>query len=139
MTREKIDLLQEYLNEKIPNCPNTWQSFKETHQNAAIHTFGKKKNQSSDWFDENDTEIINLLKNKQLNRQEIQRRTRTMNNYWFLARANEAEAYHKQKKLSAKFTVQDQGTPIRSSRNLICLTSLWKLMKVSLRNLTPFQ
>ena len=88
MTREKVDRLQEYLNEKLPDCRNTWQSFKEILRNAAIHTFDKKKNQNSDWFDENDTEITNLLKNKHLNRQEIRR------------------------KVHAKFTAQDLGTLI---------------------------
>ena len=99
MTREKINRLQEYIYEKIPNCPIDWESFKEILQDAAIHTFGKNKNQSLDWFDENDTEIMNLLHNKHLNRKEVQRRIRTMKNDWFLARASEAETYHKQKKL----------------------------------------
>ena len=100
MTQEKIDLLQEYLNEKLSECSNTLQSFKQTFQDAAIRTFGKKKKQSSDWwFDENNLEIRNLLKNKHHSRQEIQKRICAMKNDWFLTKAKEAQAYHDQKKL----------------------------------------
>ena len=97
MTQEKIDLLQEHLNEKVLECSKT--CFMQTLQHAAIRTFGKKKKQSSDWFDENDLEIRNLLKNKHHSRQEIQKRICAMKNDWFLTKAKEAQAYHDQKKL----------------------------------------
>ena len=120
MTQEKIDRLQEYINENLPNCSNTWESFKETLQNAAIHTFGKKKNQNSDWFDENDLEIRTLLKNKHLNRQEIQKRIRAMKNNWFVTKANEAEAYHKEKKLGEFYSIirQVHGPRSRNTKQI---------------------
>ena len=83
MLQEKIDLLQEYINEKLSEFLNTWRSFKQTLKDAAIRTFGKKKKQSSDWFDENNLEIRNLLKNKHHSRHEIQKRIRAMKNDWF--------------------------------------------------------
>lgn len=98
MTSEKIDLLQGYLNEKLPECSYTWESFKETLQNAATNTFEKRKKQNSDWFDENDTEIQKLLKDKHLNRREIQKKIRAMKNDWFTRKAKEAETFHLQKK-----------------------------------------
>ena len=42
---------------------------------------------SLDWFDDNDVQIHALLKNKHLNRNELQKRIRHMKNDWFVQKA----------------------------------------------------
>ena len=87
MTPEKIDYLQRYLTDKLSVCPYTWESFKATLKDARNNTFEKRQKRNADWFDENDYEIQNLLKDKNLNRREIQKRIRQMKNDWFTRKA----------------------------------------------------
>ena len=68
-----------------------------TLQDAAKHTFDQKKKVSNDWFDDEDEEIQRLLKDKQLNRNELRDRVRLLKNQWFHERATEAERYAQSK------------------------------------------
>ena len=97
MTPEKIDYLQCYLTDKLSVCPYTWESFKTTLKGATNNTFEKRQKHNADWFDENDTEIQKLLKDKNLNRGEIQKRIRQMKNDWFTRKAEQTETFHLQK------------------------------------------
>ena len=49
---------------------------------------------SLDWFDDNDVQIHALLKNKHLNRNELQKRIRHMKNDWFAQKANQMERFY---------------------------------------------
>ena len=91
LTSEKIQRLQLFLDEKLPDCRHDWEDFKMTLQDAAKHTFDQKKKVSNDWFDDQDEEIQRLLKDKQLNRNELLRdRVRLQKNQRFHERATEA-------------------------------------------------
>ena len=68
-----------------------------TLQDAAKHTFDQKKKVSNVWFDDQDEEIQRLLKDKQLNRNELRDRVRLLKNQWFHERATEAERYAQSK------------------------------------------
>ena len=93
LTSEKIQRLQLFLDEKLPDCRHDWEEFKVTLQDAAKHTFDQRKKVSNDWFDDQDKEIQRLLKDKQLNRNELRDRIRLLKNQWFHERATEAERY----------------------------------------------
>ena len=82
ITSEKIQCLQLFLNEKLPDCIHDWEDFKMTLQDAAKHTFDEKRKVSNDWFDDQDEEIQRLLKDKQLNRNELRDRVRLLKNQW---------------------------------------------------------
>ena len=132
MTQESIHMLREYLNEKLPECQNTWESFKETLQNAATHAFSKKRKSNSDWFDENDIEIKTLLKDKHLNRRDIQKSTRAMKNDWFTNKAKQAETFYQQKKHSEFYAIirEVHGPKTRNS-NQNKIQSLLRVFKRS--------
>ena len=67
---------------------------------------------TSDWFDENDTEIQKLLKDKKLHRKEIQMQIRIMKNAWFTRKAKEAEDFHRQRKQGEFYaTIRDVYGP----------------------------
>ena len=97
LTSEKIQRLQLFLDEKLPDCRHDWEDFKMTLQAAAKNTFDQKKRVSNDWFDDQDEEIQRLLKDKQLNRNELRDRVRLLKNQWFHERATEAERYAQSK------------------------------------------
>ena len=97
LTSEKIQRLQLFLDEKLPDCRHDWEDFKMTLQDAAKHTFDQKKKVSNDWFDDQGEEIQRLLKDKQLNRNELRDRVRLLKNQWFHERATEAERYAQSK------------------------------------------
>ena len=76
----------------------------------------KQKKQNKDWFDENEREILALLKNKKLNRRELQQIVRMIKNDWFTRKASEAEKYRLENNLKDFFaTLRDVYGP--SSRN----------------------
>ena len=79
--------LQSYLTDKLSVCPYTWESFKTTLKDATNNTFEKRQKRIADWLDENNTEIQNVLKDKNLSRREIQKRIRQMKNGWFTRKA----------------------------------------------------
>ena len=68
MNRERKEKLERFLNERLPECKTDWEDFKLLLQEAADHTFGRKKVVSNDWFHDQDEEIRKLLKDKKLNR-----------------------------------------------------------------------
>ena len=83
---------------------------------AASNVFPKQRKQNKDWFDENDQEILVLLKNKNLNRRELQQRVRKIKNDWFTRKASEAEKYRLENNLKDFYaTLRDVYGP--SSRN----------------------
>ena len=93
MTRERKDKLEQFFDEKLPECSEEWDDFKALLQEAAEHTFGKKKKASSDWFDEQDEEVQQLLRDKKLNRAALRDRIRTLKNNWFQQKAEQAEQF----------------------------------------------
>ena len=97
MTPEEIDYLQCYLTDKLSVCPYTWESFKTTLKDATNNSSEKRQKHNADWFDENDIEIQNVSKDKNLNRREIHKRIRQMKNDWFTRKAKQAETFHLQK------------------------------------------
>lgn len=92
--KEKLEL---FLNENLPNCNNNWEDLKNLLCAAASHTFGTKKRESSDWFDDQDEEIQRLLKDKKLHRNELRIRVRALKNQWFKEKAEEAERFAQMK------------------------------------------
>lgn len=94
MSIERKERLEQFLNEKLPECKYEWDEFKTLLQDAAKHTFEKKKKKvSNDWFDDNDEEIRQLLENKRLNRNELRERIRLLKNRWYQEQAEKAERY----------------------------------------------
>ena len=99
LTDKKKHMLETFLEEKIPDCESSWDDLKEVLQNAADHIFEKKKRKSEDWFDDQEKEIQELLKEKRKTgdikglREEI----RKMKNTWFQQKAEEAERYAQEK------------------------------------------
>ena len=59
----------------------------------AHHTFGKEKVVLSDWFEDQDEEVKNLLKDKNPNRSALRERIRAMKNKWFQKKAEKAKQY----------------------------------------------
>ena len=94
--------MQQYLDEKLPDCSYEWEDFKALLQEAANHTFDKKKKSPNDWFDENDTKIQDLLKNKDLGRKQLRDHIRLLKNRSYQEKAQEAE-YHAQAKNYREF------------------------------------
>ena len=99
VTPEIIARLQQYFDNNLTNLPQEWADLKECLQNAATFAFGKKRKQQNDWFDEHDFEIYALIKDRHLNKKEIQRRVRQIKNNWFLNKANQAEIFYNQNNL----------------------------------------
>ena len=97
MTRERKDKLEQFLDEKLAECSEEWDDFKALLQEAAEHTFDKKKKASNDWFDEQDEEIQQLLRDKKLNRAALRDRIRTLKNNWFQQKAEQAEQFAQEK------------------------------------------
>ena len=97
VNRERKEKLERFLNERLPECKTDWEDFKLLLQEAADHTFGKKKVVSNDWFDDQDEEIQKLLKDKKLNRNALRERIRAMKNMWFQKKAEQAEQYSQEK------------------------------------------
>ena len=94
MTPEVIDYLQSYLTDKLSVCPYTWEYFKTTLKDATNNTFEKRKKRNGSM---KTTQIQNLLKDKNLNSREVQKRIRQMKNDWFTRKAKQAETFHLQK------------------------------------------
>ena len=88
MFTELKERSEQFFNEKLPECKYEWDDFKTPLQDAA-----KKKKLSSDWFDDNDEEIHQLLENKRLNSNELRERIRSLKNSWFKEQAEKAERY----------------------------------------------
>ena len=97
MNSEWKEKLECFLNERLPECNTDWEDFKLLLQEAADHTFGKKKVVSNDGFDDQDAEIQKLLKDKKLNKNALRERIRTMKNMWFQKKAEQGEQYSQEK------------------------------------------
>ena len=67
--------LEKFLNEILPECSEDWEEFMIFLQEAADHTFRKKV--SNDWFDYQDEEVQEPIKDKKLNRNALRDRIRT--------------------------------------------------------------
>ena len=78
-------------NERLPECSEDWEEFKILLREAADHTFGKKK-VLDDWFDDQDEEIQELLKDKKLNRNALRDHIRTLKKRCNQKKAEEAES-----------------------------------------------
>ncbi|KXJ30103.1 hypothetical protein AC249_AIPGENE13052 [Exaiptasia diaphana] len=91
--------LLQFLNEKLPECKHEWEDFKTLLQVAAKHTFEKKKKVSNDWtFDDQDEEIMQLLDNRKLNRNELRECIRLLKNrLQYQEQAEKAERYSQAK------------------------------------------
>lgn len=76
---------------------NLLYSCQKVLQSAATYVFGKKKRVQNDWFDDQDEEIRNLLKDKKQNRDALRKRIRELKNNWFQQKAEEAERYSQEK------------------------------------------
>ena len=85
--RERKDKLELFLNENLPDCIEDWDHFKELLQNAARHTFGKKKKISNDWFDDQDAEIQELLRTLLFIFLFLREKIRSLKNNWFQRKA----------------------------------------------------
>ena len=91
---------------------DSWENFSNVLYATSYEALGKKKRQHRDWFDENDPEIQNILKdkNKKHNsylsnpstssamawreaRSSAQRQIRELKNQWWLGRAAEIQGY----------------------------------------------
>ena len=97
VTSGKKKLLNSFLDEKLSDSSYDWEEFKVTLQEAAKYTFDQKKKVSSDWFDDQEDEIKQLLKDKCLSRNELRERVRELKNRWFHERAEEAERHAQSK------------------------------------------
>ena len=56
VTSERKEKLGRFLNESVPECKTDWEDVKLFLQEAADHTFGRKKVVLNDWFDDQDEE-----------------------------------------------------------------------------------
>jgi len=54
MTSDKKEKLEQFLNEKLPECAQDWKHFKNLLQNTSLI---KKGVISNDWFDDNNQKI----------------------------------------------------------------------------------
>ena len=130
LDRERKDKLKLFLNENLPNCIEDWDHFKELLQNAARHTFGKKKKISNDWFDDQDADIQELLKNKKMNRSVLREKIRSLKNNWFQRKAEEAELFAEEKNyrefyatLNAVYAQKTKNSHPVKSKDGVLLTS----------------
>ena len=64
MSAEKIDLLNRFLEDKLPQCLYELEDFKKVLQDAATSVFGKEKKRNADWSNENADQILLLLADK---------------------------------------------------------------------------
>ena len=94
MNSDKINQLQDYINNCLVSRPCDWNTLKATLQTATELISEKAKKPSRDWFDDNDMQIHALLENKHLNRNELQKRIRQMKNDWFVEKANQMEKFY---------------------------------------------
>ena len=97
MNDSKKEKLEQFLNENLPVCKVDFEDFKQVLQSAATYVFGKRKRVQNDWFDDQDEEIRNLLKDKKQNRNALRKRIRELKNNWFQKKAEEAERYSQEK------------------------------------------
>lgn len=94
LSADNVSQLQNYLDQNLTNRPCDWEVLKNTLQSATNLISDKGKKMSLDWFDDNDVQIHALLKNKHLNRNELQKRIRHMKNDWFAQKANQMERFY---------------------------------------------
>ena len=78
MTQNCKKELEQCFDKKRSGCSDELEKFKAILQEAAKHMFDK--NESNDWFDDQDKEIKKLLENKKLNRNELKVRDRCRTN-----------------------------------------------------------
>jgi len=114
----------------------------ECLQNAAVHAFGNKGKQKSDWFDENVVQISALIKDQNRDKKDIQRPVRQIKNDWFTNKANQAKMFYNQKNLSSiprcvKCMALDPKALIRSVRKMALFYQLTKRSKID--GLNTFQ
>ena len=77
---ERKEKPERFLNEKLPDSKTDWEDFKLLPREAAHHTVGRKKVVLNGWFVDQDEEIQELLKDKNLNRNALRERIRAMKN-----------------------------------------------------------
>ena len=94
MTPEVIDYLQSYLTDKLSVCPYTWEYFKTTLKDATNNTFEKRQKRNGSM---KTTQIQNLLKDKNLNSREVQKRIRQIKTTGSREKPKQAETFHLQK------------------------------------------
>ena len=131
VNRERKEKLERFLNERLPECKTDWEDFKLLLQEAADHTFGRKKVVSNDWFDDQDEKIQKLLKDKKLNRNALRERIRAMKNMWFQKKAEQAEQYSQEKNHREFYATLNEvygpkikhSHPVRSKGGVLLTTS----------------
>eukprot|EP00111_Clytia_hemisphaerica_P012368 TCONS_00036322-protein len=64
ITPERILELQRRLDNDLANSEINWENLKTSLLSATSNTFPKQRKQNRDWFDENDQQILTLLKDK---------------------------------------------------------------------------
>ena len=132
MTSDKKEKLEQFLNEKLPECAQNWEDFKNLLQQAAEHIFDKKRRTSYDWFDENDQEIQKLLKEKKTDRNALRDRIRILKNEWFQTKAIAAEQFAHDKNYREFYSTLNQVYgprsknlhPIKSKNNILLTSSI---------------
>ncbi len=111
---EFVTKLEEALPEEYQdNIEEHWDSLKNTILDTCASTMGFTKKKHQDWFDENDSQIKDLIDQKRKSFQawrndpdcaqkkeayhtakgEVQRKTRTMKNEWWVRKAKEMQSF----------------------------------------------
>ena len=80
ITTERKERLERFLKENLRDCEESWNSLKEVLQRATKHVFDKKKKKCEDWFDDHDTEIQILLRDKRKDRNSLRIQIRKLKN-----------------------------------------------------------
>lgn len=96
MNNERKVKLELFLNNKLPDCKEDLEKFEELLQNAPKHSFGKRKKIINDWFDNQD-EKIQMPNDQRHWTATLRERIRTLKNYCFQHKAEEAERYSQEK------------------------------------------
>ena len=99
MNEERGEKLENFLDEQLPDCKESWENLKVILQRAAKHVFDKRKRKGTDWFYDQEESIRNLLKDKKLSgdRQALRNEIRKLKNEWFQQKAEDAERYSNEK------------------------------------------
>ena len=131
MNSDKKEKLEQFLNQKLPECTEDWENFRNLLQQAAEHIFSKKRISSNDCFDDNDQEIRELLKNKKTDRNALRDRIRTLKNQWFQTKAIAAEQFANDKNYRKFYSTLNQVYgprsknlhPIKSESDILLTSS----------------
>ena len=66
MNDERREKLENFFDEQLPDCKESWEDLKDILRRAAKHAFDKKKRKVTDWFYDQEESIRNLLKDEKL-------------------------------------------------------------------------